>query len=58
VISHRQAVSSLADRERQGAALMLACRIVERLSLGRLSCAHDELRYVIRKPEPGFARVL
>jgi hypothetical protein len=33
-------------------------QLVSRLSMGRLSCAHDELCYVIRKPEPGFARVL
>lgn len=56
VISQRQAVLRGNTRQRPG--LMLACRAAERLSLGRLSCAHDELRYVIRKPEPGFARVL
>jgi SAM-dependent methyltransferase len=58
VISQRQASTSLAGPWRHRSGLMLACRVVERLSLGRLSCAHDELRYVIRKPEPGFARVL
>jgi SAM-dependent methyltransferase len=58
VISQRQAVSRLPRRRGQRPGLVLACRLVERLSLGRLSCAHDALCYVIRKPEPGFARVL
>ena len=58
VISQREASSSLAGPGRQRPRLWLACRVVERLSLGRLSRGHDELRYVIRKPQPGFARVL
>jgi SAM-dependent methyltransferase len=58
VISQREASRRLAGPGRRQSGLMLACRVVERVSLGRLSCAHDELRYVIRKPEPGFARVL
>jgi SAM-dependent methyltransferase len=58
VIGQRQASSSLAGPRRQPPGLMLACRAVERLSLGRFTCAHDQLCYVIRKPEPGFARVL
>ena len=58
VISQRQALSLVTARARPPSGLMPACRLVERLSLGRLSCAHDELCYVIRKPEPGFARVL
>jgi SAM-dependent methyltransferase len=33
-------------------------RIVTWLSRGRLTCSYDELRYVIRKPEDRFARVL
>jgi hypothetical protein len=32
--------------------------LVSWLSRGRLTSGHDELRYVIRKPESGFARVL
>lgn len=58
VISQREASSSLAGTGRQRPGLLLACQVIERLSLGRLSGRHDELRYVIRKPEPGFARVL
>ncbi len=33
-------------------------RLVAWISRGRLPCDHDELRYVIRKPEDSFARVL
>jgi SAM-dependent methyltransferase len=36
----------------------LAARLVSRLSRGRLSCDHDELRYVVRRPVDRFARVL
>jgi SAM-dependent methyltransferase len=57
VISQRQPVS-LVPRRRQRPGLRLSCQLVERLSLGRLTCAHDALCHVIRKPEPGFARVL
>jgi SAM-dependent methyltransferase len=57
VIGPRQAVNQLAARRRPRG-LLLATRLVARLSAGRLTSAHDELRYVIRKPESGFARVL
>jgi SAM-dependent methyltransferase len=56
VIAHRQALSPLAGGGRGGP--LLAGRIVSRLSRGRLTSARDELRYVIRKPEDPFARVL
>jgi len=57
VIAQRQALSPLEGRG--WAALLLAAgRLVDRLSRGRLTSAHDELRYVIRKPEDPFARVL
>jgi SAM-dependent methyltransferase len=57
VIAERQEVSLLPDR-RRALGLSLACRVLARLSRGRLTAAHDQLRYVIRKPESGFARVL
>jgi SAM-dependent methyltransferase len=57
VIGPRQAMNQLAVRRRPRG-LLLATKIVARLSAGRLASAHDELRYVIRKPESGFARVL
>jgi SAM-dependent methyltransferase len=56
VIAQRQALSLPAGRGWAG--LLLASRLVARLSRGRLTSAHDELRYVIRKPEDPFARVL
>ncbi len=57
VIGPRQALNLLAG-QRRPPGLLLACQLVARLSGERLTSAHDELRYVIRKPESGFARVL
>lgn len=57
VIGPRRALNLLAGRRRPPG-LLLARQLVARLSGGRLTSAHDELRYVIRKPESGFARVL
>ena len=34
------------------------CRLIARLTRGRLTDAHDEVLYVIRKPEDHFARVV
>jgi SAM-dependent methyltransferase len=60
VIAHRQVRSRLADRDarHEPAGLLAARRLASALSIGRLAWAHDELRYVIRKPEDRFARVL
>ncbi len=42
-----------------GPAVVLAARkLVSWLSGGRLTSDHDELLYVLRKPEDRFARVL
>jgi hypothetical protein len=57
VIAQRQALNLRAGR-RKRSGLLLATRVTARLSRGRLTAAHDELRYVIRKPENRFARVL
>jgi SAM-dependent methyltransferase len=57
VIAQRQLLTPLAGSGWAAPAL-LAGRIAARLSRGRLTSAHDELRYVIRKPEDPFARVL
>jgi SAM-dependent methyltransferase len=57
VIAQRQALDLLAGQRR--APVVQALRgLVSWLSRGRLTSGHDELRYVIRKPESGFARVL
>jgi SAM-dependent methyltransferase len=39
-------------------AFRTACRLICRVSRGRLTDAHDEVLYVIRKPEDRFARVV
>jgi hypothetical protein len=57
VIAHREVRSQL-DGQRRTAGLLAARKLVSGLSRGRLGWAHDELRYVIRKPEDQFARVL
>jgi SAM-dependent methyltransferase len=57
VIAHRQVRSRLGG-QRRAAGLLAARKLVSGLSGGRLAWAHDELRYVIRKPEDQFARVL
>jgi len=57
VIAQRQALDRLTAARRPPGLLMMR-GLVARLSRGRLTAGHDELRYVIRKPESGFARVL
>ncbi len=55
VVAHRQYRNAAAG----GPFVVLAARrLVTWLSLGRLTCSHDELHYVVRKPEDPFARVL
>ncbi len=51
IVAHRDQTSS-PGRAR------LTARLVSRLAFGRLRCDHDELRYVVRRPEDRFARVL
>jgi SAM-dependent methyltransferase len=53
--ARRQVVSRISGGQ---PSLVAACRLVSTLSRSRLSWPHDELRYVIRKPEDRFARVL
>jgi SAM-dependent methyltransferase len=57
VIARRQHLNLLAGR-RGMRWLLLARAVVAGLSRSRLTAAHDELRYVIRKPEDRFARLL
>ena len=56
-IAHRQAYSA-EHGPRNPEALVLARRLVQRLSRASRGAAYDELRYVIRKPEDKYARVL
>ena len=59
VVAERQ---TLRDRPRRPGRLAwgapLACRLIATLSRGRLPDDHDDMLYVIRKPENRFARVL
>jgi len=57
VIAYRQAASGPVSGP-PAPVIMAARKIVAALSGGRLDWAHDELRFVIRKPEDSFARVL
>ena len=38
--------------------MRVTCDAISRLTRGRFSNAHDELLYVIRKPQDRFARVV
>jgi SAM-dependent methyltransferase len=57
VIGQRQALNAPAT-QRKPPGLLLARKLVALLSRSKLTWSHDELRYVIRKPEDRFARVL
>lgn len=57
VIAQRQELNTLTG-ERRRPGLLLARKLVALVSRSRLTWSHDELRYVIRKPEDRFARVL
>jgi SAM-dependent methyltransferase len=56
VISRREVCSRLDSRRRP--VIRAARKLVAGATRGRLTAAHDELRYVVRKPEDRFARVL
>lgn len=59
LIMQRQTARTLPDGPgRLARAVSAACRLVARLTRGRLTDAHDEVCYVIRKPEERFARVV
>jgi SAM-dependent methyltransferase len=59
VIAERQALRDRPRRPSRPAwGAPLACRLIAALSRGRRADDHDDLLYVIRKPESHFARVL
>jgi SAM-dependent methyltransferase len=59
VITYRKPVRTLpSEPERLCRCLRLVYRIIAWLSRGRLTDAHDEMLFVIRKPEDRFARVM
>jgi SAM-dependent methyltransferase len=58
VIAERQALGGLAGGLAEPRGFLAAQKLVARLSRGRLTAAHEELVYVLRKPEDRFARIL
>jgi SAM-dependent methyltransferase len=59
VVAERLALGGLAGGGPPGPAGFLAAqKLIARLSRGKLTAAHEELLYVLRKPENRFARVL
>ncbi len=59
LISRRETARTRpADPDRLARAVSAACRLICWLTRGRLTDAHDEVFYVIKKPEDPFARVV
>jgi hypothetical protein len=58
VIAERQALGGLAGTLPGPPGFLAAQKLVAWLSRGRLTAAHEELLYVLRKPEDRFARIL
>jgi len=58
VIAERQALGGLAGVLAEPRGFLAAQKLVAWLSRGRLTAAHEELLYVLRKPEDRFARIL
>ena len=59
VISQRSAQHSLPTAPRRiSSSVRITCAVISGLTRGRFGNAHDELLYVIRKPQDRFARVV
>ncbi|HMD94217.1 MAG TPA: methyltransferase domain-containing protein [Trebonia sp.] len=59
VIAARSAEVTLPDHPaRLSSSVRITCAAISRLTRGRFTDAHDELLYVIRKPQDRFARVV
>ena len=58
VIAERQALGGLAGGSAEPRWFLTAQKLAAWLSRGRLTAAHEELFYVLRKPEDRFARIL
>ena len=58
VIAERQALGGLAGALAEPRGFLAAQKLAAGLSRGRLTAAHEELLYVLRKPEDRFARIL
>jgi hypothetical protein len=59
VVTRRETARTWPDGpDRLARTVTATCRLIARLTRGRLTDAHDEVLYVIRKPEDHFARVV
>ena len=58
VIAERRALGGLAGTLTGPPGFLAAQKLIAWLSRGRLTAAHEELLYVLRKPEDRFARIL
>jgi SAM-dependent methyltransferase len=58
VIAERHALGGLAGALAEPRGFLAAQKLAAWLSRGRLTAAHEELLYVLRKPEDRFARIL
>jgi hypothetical protein len=58
VIAERQALGGHAGGLPEPRWFLTAQKLVAWLSRGRLTAEHEELLYVLRKPEDRFARIL
>jgi hypothetical protein len=59
IITQRETERTLPDGpDRLARTVSAACGLISRLTRGRLTDAHDEVLYVIKKPEDRFARVV
>jgi hypothetical protein len=59
IIVQRETAQTVPDGpDRLARAVWRTCRLICRVSRGRLTDSHDEVLYVIRKPEDRFARVV
>ena len=58
VIAERRALGGMAGGMAEPYGFLAGQKLIARLSRGRLTAAHEELLYVLRKPEDRFARVL
>jgi len=58
VIAERRALGGLAGGLAEPYAFLTGQKLITSLSRGRLTAAHEELLYVLRKPEDRFARIV
>jgi hypothetical protein len=58
VIAERRVLGGLAGGMAEPYGFLTGQKLIAWLSRGRLTAAHEELLYVLRKPEDRFARVL